>query len=86
MIHPQEHLWEMLCCAVDKMSVAKVAAAGGAGSVVSLVTSVAPDFAAVNAWTQMIALGAGAVGGVLSVGLICLKGWLELKRHWAAKD
>ena len=79
--HPLEHLWELVCCAVDKMSVTKAATLGGTGSVLSVATAAAPDFTALNAYLHTAALGAGALGAVLSVGLVVLKGWLELKRH-----
>lgn len=79
--HPLEHGWELLCCAVDKMSVAKTVTLGGTGSALSLATASAPDFTTLNAYLHTAALGAGTLGAVLSVGLVVLKAWLEIKRH-----
>jgi hypothetical protein len=79
--HPFEYLWRTLCCAVDSLSIEQTVKIGGTSSVASIAAATVPDFTALNAYLQTAALGAGALGAFLSIGLIVLKGWLELKRH-----
>jgi hypothetical protein len=84
--HIGGHAWLVIERGVDKLSITQTAAIGGTGSVVSLATAAAPDFTALNAYLQTAALGAGALGAFLSVGLILLKGWLELRHRAPPKE
>ena len=68
-------IWQSITQFVDHLSVTKTAAIGSAGSAASIASAYSAGFdvASVSALFQMIAFATGAVGGVLSVGLLALK-------------
>lgn len=74
------HLWVMIECAIDRLSVEKTAVIGGSGSVVSAGAASIPDFTAVNAWADVVIKMGSASGVLLSIGLMGFKGWL-MWRH-----
>lgn len=76
-----EHFWDIVCCAIDKMSVGKTAAIGGTGSFLSAASASVPDFTAMNEWALAITRAGGAVGVILSIGLMLFKGWLMWKHR-----
>ena len=75
-------LGEIVLCAVDKMSVAKVAAIGASGSVASAAAGSVPDFTHINAYADMIVKVGGATGVIFSIALMGFKGWLM----WQHRD
>jgi hypothetical protein len=64
---------------VEQISAGKIAAAGGAGSGVSIATVVLVDPAALVPWMQVATLAVGLITGLGSAGLVYLK-WLQLWR------
>ena len=69
--------WEMLCCAIDKMSVGKTVAIGGGGSAVSFAMASSPHF-----YPQTLFELLGATGAALSIVLVLMKLWLTwIHRH-----
>jgi hypothetical protein len=64
---------------VEQISIGKIAAAGGAGSGVSIVAAMLVDPAALVPWLQVATLAVGLITGLGSAGLVLLK-WLQLWR------
>lgn len=68
-------IWHSIYQFVDHLSVTKAATIGSVGSGASIASAYSAGFnvASMSALFQMIAFAMGAVGGVLSVGLLALK-------------
>jgi hypothetical protein len=73
------HLLGMIYREVEHVSIGKIAAAGGAGSGVSIVAAMLVDPVSLVPWLQLATLSVGLVTGVGSAGLVLMK-WLQLCR------
>ena len=72
-------MFGMIYREVEQISTGKIAAAGGAGSGVSIATVMLVDPAALVPWLQLATLAVGLITGLGSAGLVCVK-WLQLWR------
>lgn len=83
-----EHLGGIVYRAVDHLSVTQAAAIGGSGSAASAVSVLSLSDGAVASWLQIFTLGMGAIGAILSVGLLILK-FVQQRREmtkWEEKN
>ena len=72
-------LFGMIYREVEHVSAGKIAAAGGAGSGVSIVAAMLVDPTALVPWLQLATLCVGFITGLGSAGLVVLK-WIQLCR------
>ncbi len=73
------HALSMLYREVEHVSVGKIAAAGGAGSGVSIVAAMLVDPSSLVPWLQLATLSVGLLTGLGSAGLVLMK-WLQICR------
>jgi hypothetical protein len=72
-------MFGMIYREVEQISIGKIAAAGGAGSGVSIVAAMLVDPVSLVPWLQVATLAVGLITGLGSAGLVLLK-WLQLWR------
>lgn len=70
--HMLGRAWEYIETGVSRLTVTQTATIGGAASTASITAGIG-GMDALNAMLQTTALAAGALGGILTVGLLCLK-------------
>ena len=74
--------WHHVYHAVDNMSVTRATTIGGTGSVVSVSSVITTEHVVTG--LQVLTISLGAIGGILSVGLLILK-FVQQRRemdHW----
>jgi hypothetical protein len=84
--HLPHRLWEAVYDGVDRLTVNQTAAIGGTGSLASTATTLSAD--QVMSGLQFLTMGMGALGALLSVGLMALK-WVQQRREmraWGEKN
>lgn len=73
------HLFVMLNCAVERMSVKTTATIGGTGSGVSIISAAVADPHMISGWLQVGAISIGILTGLGSFGLVVIK-YVQLYR------